>query len=85
MVIFPEQVRAGRGLLNWSARTLAETAQLGLSTVQRFEGGGVITTANLAAIRSALEAAGVEFLSDNGGGPGVRMRKNGDGQSVSRP
>ena len=75
MVVFPEQVRAGRGLLNWSARALAETAKLGLSTVQRFEGGGAITSANLAAIQNALEAAGVEFLPENGGGPGVRMKK----------
>jgi hypothetical protein len=25
--------------------------------------------------RSALEAAGVEFIEENGGGPGVRLRK----------
>lgn len=30
---------------------------------------------NLIAIRAALEAAGVEFMDENGGGPGVRLRK----------
>jgi hypothetical protein len=32
----------------------------------------------MAAIRAALEAAGVEFITENGGGPGVRLRKPGD-------
>jgi transcriptional regulator with XRE-family HTH domain len=75
MVLIAEQVRAARGLLNWSAQNLAKAANLGLSTIQRFEGGGVITAANLAAIRSALEAAGVEFIPENGGGAGVRLKK----------
>jgi hypothetical protein len=29
----------------------------------------------LAALRKALESAGVEFIDENGGGPGVRLRK----------
>jgi hypothetical protein len=29
----------------------------------------------LAAIRVALEVAGVEFIAENSGGPGVRLRK----------
>ena len=36
---------------------------------------------NLAAIRAALEAAGVEFIEQNGGGPGVRLRNPAEGQS----
>lgn len=75
MPILPEQVRAARGLVNWSARALAEAAKLGLSTVQRFEGGGAITAANLEAIRRALEAAGIQFIAENGGGAGVRLAK----------
>lgn len=61
--------------MNWSARQLAEASKLGLSTIQRFEGGGVITAANLEAMRSALESAGVIFIDQNGEGPGVRLRK----------
>jgi hypothetical protein len=34
-----------------------------------------MTTANELAVRRALEAAGVEFIDENGGGPGVRLRK----------
>jgi hypothetical protein len=34
-----------------------------------------LTTANDLAIRRALEVAGVEFIDENGGGPGVRLRK----------
>ncbi|WP_284945335.1 helix-turn-helix domain-containing protein [Acidisoma cladoniae] len=68
------QTRGARGFLGWSARQLAEAANLGLSTVQRLESGGAITSANMDAIRRALEAAGVEFIAENGGGAGVRMR-----------
>jgi transcriptional regulator with XRE-family HTH domain len=75
IALLPEQTRAARGLLNWSARQLAEAAKVGLSTVQRFEGGGAITIANLDAMRRALETAGAEFIPENGGGAGVRLRK----------
>ena len=50
---------------------------MGLSTVKRAEGvDGTppITRPNADAIRRALEAAGIEFIAENGGGPGVRMR-----------
>jgi hypothetical protein len=49
-----------------------------LATVRRAEASeGVpkITAANLNAIRRALEDAGVEFIPENGGGAGVRLRK----------
>jgi hypothetical protein len=39
------------------------------------EAGGTVTAANLAAIRSALESAGVLFIDENGEGHGVRLRK----------
>jgi hypothetical protein len=46
------------------------------STVRDFEGGRRSPySSNVAAIRSILEAAGVEFIAENGGGPGVRMGK----------
>jgi hypothetical protein len=34
-----------------------------------------MTTANDLAVRGALEAGGVEFIDEDGGGPGVRLRK----------
>ncbi len=76
MPLKPEQCRAARGLINWSQSKLAEASNLGLSTVKNFEvGRNIPTINNLAAIRAALESAGVEFIEENGGGPGVRLRK----------
>ena len=72
------QIRASRGLLRWSAEDLAREAALGLATIKRAEGAESetsMTTANDLAVRRALEAAGVEFIDENGGGPGVRLRK----------
>ena len=76
MVLTAGQIRGARGFVGWSARELAEAAKLGLSTVQRAEAGGGITAANMSAVRAALEAAGIEFIPENGGGAGVRMRKS---------
>ena len=72
------QVKAARALLGWSQEQLAEESQVSFPTVKRLEAtdgelGGRESTA--AAIVSALEAAGVEFIAENGGGAGVRLRK----------
>ncbi len=72
------QIRAARGLLRWSAEDLAREASLGLATIRRAEGAEnetSMTAANDLAVRRALEAAGVEFIDENGGGPGVRLQK----------
>jgi hypothetical protein len=72
------QIRAARALLKWSVADLARQSSLGLNTIKRAEiaeSGTSLTTANDLAIRRALEAAGVEFIDENGGGPGVRLRK----------
>ena len=75
-MITPAQSRAARGLLDWSQQRLADGATLGLSTIRDFEKGRRIPYPNnLTAIRTALESAGVEFIAENGGGPGVRLRK----------
>ena len=77
-MITPAQCRMGRAALRWSVPTLAAAAQVGASTVTRFETEQTSPTrANLAAIRQALERAGVVFIAENGGGPGVRLAKPG--------
>jgi hypothetical protein len=71
------QIRAARALLNWSAEELARHSALGLATIRRAEGHEketALTAANDLAIRRTLEAAGVEFIADENGGPGVRFR-----------
>lgn len=79
-MITAEQSRMARGALNWSVETLAKAAKVGEATVRRFEQGRAAPIpATLAAMQAALEAAGVEFISENGGGAGVRMRKAGGG------
>lgn len=80
MAISSAQLRAARALIRWSALDLAKASKVGVATIRRVEvveGGIPVTTANEAALRSALEAAGVEFIDENGGGPGVRLRSPG--------
>lgn len=75
--IVPAQVRAARGLVAWTQDELAAAAKVGLSTVRDFEAGRRRPVlANMAAIRRALEAAGVDFIPENGGGAGVRLKAN---------
>jgi len=76
--ISPAQSRAARGLLDWSRDQLAEACGIPKRTLVNFEGGATAPRASTStAIRAALEAAGVEFIAENGGGPGVRLRKTG--------
>ena len=72
------QMRAARALVRWSAEDLARYSALGVTTIRRAEltdGETSMTAANDLAVRRALEAAGVEFIDENGGGPGVQLRK----------
>jgi hypothetical protein len=84
MGISSAQLRAARALLRWSALDLAEASRVGVATIRRVEvmdGDIPVTSANEAALRKALETAGVEFIDENGGGPGVRLRKPVGGKS----
>ena len=71
MTMAPEQCRAARGWLDWSQEDLAKLAKVSHSTVRDFEKGRRVPIANnLAAIRAALEGAGIGFsfaLDDAGG------------------
>jgi hypothetical protein len=72
------QIRAARALVRWSAEDLARESAVGVTTIRRAElkdAQTSMTMANDMAIRRALEAAGVEFIDENGGGAGVRLRK----------
>src|SRR5258706_9414191 len=72
------QLRAGRALIRWSAEDLARASAVGLTTIRRAEltdSETSMTVANDLAVRRALEDAGVEFIDENGGGPGGALRR----------
>jgi transcriptional regulator with XRE-family HTH domain len=72
----PAQCRAGRGLVRWNQDDLAREAAVSVVTVRNFENEkSVPQRATLEVMQRALEAAGVEFIAENGGGPGVRLKK----------
>ena len=77
--ISPAQVRAARGLIGMTQVALAEASDLGQSTVIDFERRErrAVSDKAVSAMRAALEAAGVQFIEENGGGPGVRLRVRG--------
>lgn len=77
--IYPEQIRAARALINWSREDLAYASGVTVRTLARIEGAQTVPRqTTLAALSAALEAAGVEFTPENGGGPGVRLAKRPD-------
>jgi transcriptional regulator with XRE-family HTH domain len=72
------QIKAARALLAWSQEQLASVANVSIPTIKRLESkdgplGGRTDTGER--IRKALERAGIEFIDEDGGGPGVRLRK----------
>jgi transcriptional regulator with XRE-family HTH domain len=74
--ITPAQCRGARALLDMTQPQLASAAGLGLSTIVDFEKlRRPVSGTALKAIRDALESAGISFIEENGGGPGVRLRK----------
>jgi transcriptional regulator with XRE-family HTH domain len=75
-MVTPAQCRAGRGLLDWSQQELAKKAGVGVVTVRQLEAGvHEPRRATLDVVRRCFEAAGIEFIDENGGGPGVRLKK----------
>lgn len=72
------QIRAARALIRWSAEDLARATALSVATIRRAEladSETSMTAANDMAVRHAFESANVEFIDENGGGSGVRLRK----------
>lgn len=76
MTISPAQSRAARALVGLSQADLASAAGVGISTVRDIETERrQVSEEMVAAIRQALERAGVSFIAENGGGAGVRLAK----------
>lgn len=74
-VVTSAQIRAGRALLDWTVRDLAERSGVHRNTITRAESSDTGPGYAALAIQKALEEAGVIFVEENGEGPGVRLRK----------
>ena len=75
-MITPEQCRAARALLRMSQDDLAAKTKLSAVTIRKFENQTAsLREATINLIELTLAAAGIEFIDENGGGPGLRLRK----------
>jgi transcriptional regulator with XRE-family HTH domain len=72
-----------RAALQLGVRELAESASVSPTTITRLERGETLFPRTIEALRAALEAAGVEFIAENGGGPGVRLASPRTGPNLS--
>ncbi|WP_171172602.1 helix-turn-helix transcriptional regulator [Ruegeria sp. HKCCA0370] len=81
MELTQELCKAARGLKQWSVKELAEAAGLSVDTLRSFESGRTkrLSVGNQNAAVTAFEAAGIEFIPENGGGAGVRFAERGKG------
>nr|WP_284315051.1 helix-turn-helix transcriptional regulator [Labrys miyagiensis] len=71
----PAQCRMARAALQLGVRDLAALARVSPNTISRLERGENLYDSTLEVIGHALEAVGIEFIADNGGGAGVRFKE----------
>ena len=74
-MITRDQVRMARAALGWGVRELAAKAGVSANTVSRYENGADALGGTLLKIKRVLEQGGIIFIDENGGGPGVRLKK----------
>ncbi|MFG1340569.1 helix-turn-helix domain-containing protein [Xanthobacter autotrophicus] len=70
------QCRMARAAVGWGVRELAKASGVSVDTVTRLERGETLLPRTVDTIRKTLEEAGIEFISENGGGAGVRLAKH---------
>lgn len=71
------QLRAARALLGWPQDRLASEAGVSSATIKRLEPGEgalQVRLETLERLERALQHAGIQFIAENGGGPGVRLK-----------
>jgi len=76
-LITSAQIRAARGMLEWTRTDLAQKSGVGFSSMQRLESANGIPGAQfktLEAIKEAFEKAGIEFIGTPENGAGVRWK-----------
>ncbi|WP_082557312.1 helix-turn-helix transcriptional regulator [Ensifer sp. Root127] len=69
------QCKLARVALGWGVLELAEAASVSTQTITRLERGDQLRPATLERVQRVLEEAGIEFIPENGGGPGIRFKK----------
>jgi transcriptional regulator with XRE-family HTH domain len=75
--ILPEQIRAARALIDWTREDLAKASGVTIRTLARIENSQTVPRlATLQALTAALETAGIQFIPENGSGPGVRLARS---------
>ena len=82
--LLPIQCKMARIALDMGVKQLAETADVSTNTIVRFERGDELKPRTVAAIRAALESAGIIFLDGDysgSGGPGIRLKANDSGRA----
>jgi transcriptional regulator with XRE-family HTH domain len=75
MRITLEQYRMAKAALDLTVIELASLAKVSTNTLVRFERGERLTERTMQRVRSAFESAGIEFIPEDGGGVGIRLRK----------
>lgn len=84
MSVSGNQLKAARALVGLEQRDLSEAAEVGVNTIRNMEARGTETVRvrleTLERVTKALHQAGVEFIAENGGGAGVRLRKGKEGK-----
>ena len=71
------QVRMARAALTWTVRDLAEATGLHRNTITNIEVGRYAgDPASLKVIKDVFVREGVQFIDENGGGAGVRLKKS---------
>ncbi len=88
MVITKEMAKAARALAGVTVEQLTENTPVNPNTLRSFESGRTktLSATNQDALTKALGALGVDFIPENGGGAGVRLRNraSGDGDEVTK-
>ena len=69
-----DQCRMARAAKKWSLDDLSRASGVGRATIQRFESGKDAYTSTAQKLQAAFEQNGIIFISQNGGGPGVRLK-----------
>lgn len=87
VIVTPAQLRAARGLLNWSVSELSEKTGLAMNTVRKAENAreyASVYRPNAELLRSTLEGAGVVFIDADAMGAGARLRDPSEEPAGSR-